>query len=292
MGFIPQVSCRHCGNQYMGILNRCPQCGTRRVKQSGHAAASTTSASSGSAARAQLNINAQWQFIFGCILVVAIIAAVIILVTASLGGGKDVLNVDGQISWSLDADDTMPSSVTVNLTANGRTVDSVDVVADKDGNWVYSFGKLDMYDEDDNEIKYAVAVSPIDGKTVYNSGYDLVIATEVEIIEVPVPVTTPELANPNIHTVIINHLGRDLKDEFSLKAGETIDLDAIAYPVDEPCTIMWRSNNPAVFTVDADGVVTPVGNGWGIVVAYVGEIEHKINVRIWGFEDTTTDPAE
>ena len=125
---------------------------------------------------------------------------------------------------------------------------------------------------------------------VYTSGLDLVIATEAEIIEVPVP-ATPELANPNIHTVIMNHLGRDLKDEFSLKAGETIDLDAIAYPVDEVCTIMWRSSNPAVFTVDADGVVTPVSNGWGIVVAYVGEIEHKINVRVWGFEDTS-EPAE
>ncbi|MBO5973087.1 MAG: Cna B-type domain-containing protein, partial [Clostridia bacterium] len=182
-------------------------------------------------------------------------------------------------------------SVTVSLKANGQAIDSAVVTPDKDGNWVYDFGDMEMYDDNDMQIRYAVEAAPIDGKTIYTSGLDLVIATEAEIIEIEVPAATPALANPNIHTVIINHLGRDLKDEFSLKAGESIDLDAIAYPVDEICTVMWRSSNPAVFTVDADGVVTPVGNGWGIVVAYVGEIEHKINVRVWGFEDTS-EPAE
>lgn len=287
MGFIPQITCRHCGNQYMGIFNRCPHCGTRRVRPSGRAAGSTTAASKGSAANARLNINTQWQFILGCVLVVAVIVAVIILVTASLGGGNRV-DVEGQISWSLDVSDTQPESVTVNLLANGSVVDSAAVTPDKEGNWTYSFKGLELEDDNKNEITYSIKASDIDGKTIYNSGYDLVIATEVEIIEpsVPVPVVSEDPPNPNIHTVIINHLGRDLKDEFSLAADETIDLDAVAYPIDEPCTIKWRSSNEAIFTVDADGVVTPVSNGWGIVVAYVGEIEHKLNVRIWGFEDT------
>lgn len=288
MGFIPQITCRHCGNQYMGIFNRCPHCGTRRVKASGRAAGTTTAASKGSAANARLNINTQWQFIFGCVLVVAVIVAVIILITTSLGGGNRI-DIEGQISWSLDATDSQPQSVTVNLLANGSTVDSATVTADKNGQWTYSFKDLKVEDEDKKAIFYSVEADEMDGKTVYNSGYDLVIATEVKIIEPTQPQTPAEpeeTPNPNIHTVIINHLGRDLKDEFSLAADETIDLDAIAYPIDEPCTIKWRSSNKDIFTVDADGVVTPVSNGWGIVVAYVGEIEHKINVRIWGFEDT------
>ena len=287
MGFIPQITCRHCGNQYMGIFNRCPHCGTRRVKPSGRAPGSTTAATKGSAANARLNVNVQSQFIVGCVLVVAIIVAVIVLVTASLGGGNR-LDIDGQISWSLDATDTQPQSVTVNLLANGSVVDSKDVTADKNGQWVYSFKGLDLEDDNKKEIVYSIKASDIDGKTIYNSGYDLVIATEVEIVTLPstqTPAEPEETPNPNIHAVIINHLGRDLKDEFSLAADETIDLDAVAYPIDEPCTIKWRSSNTDVFTVDADGVVTPVGNGWGIIVAYVGEIEHKINVRIWGFED-------
>ena len=288
MGFIPQITCRHCGEQYMGIFNRCPHCGTRRVKASGRAAGTTTAASKGSAANARLNINTQWQFIFGCVLVVAVIVAVIILITTSLGGGNRI-DIEGQITWSLDATDTQPESVTVKLLANGANVDSATVTADKNGQWLYSFEGLKVEDEDNKAIFYSVETADMEGKTVYNSGYDLVIATKVEVVTPPqtqTPAEPEETPNPNIHTVIINHLGRDLKDEFSLAADETIDLDAVAYPIDEPCTIKWRSSNKDVFTVDADGVVTPVGNGWGIVVAYVGEIEHKINVRIWGFEDT------
>ena len=288
MGFIPQITCRHCGNQYMGILNRCPHCGTRRVKSSGRAAGTTTAASKGSAAAARLNINAQWQFIFGCIIVIAVIIAVIVLITASLGGAGRI-DIEGAISWNLDATDTQPESVKVNLLANGTAIDSATVTADKQGQWNYEFKDLKVEDDDKKAIFYSVEAEEMDGKSVYNSGYDLVIATKVEIITPPqtqTPAVPEETPNPNIHTVIINHLGRDLKDEFSLAADETIDLDAVAYPIDEPCTVKWRSSNTDVFTVDADGVVTPVSNGWGIVVAYVGEIEHKLNVRIWGFEDT------
>ena len=28
MGFIPQITCRHCGKKFSGIYNRCPHCGT------------------------------------------------------------------------------------------------------------------------------------------------------------------------------------------------------------------------------------------------------------------------
>ncbi len=286
MGFIPQITCRHCGNKYMGIFNRCPHCGTRRVRPGGHAATSTTAASKGSAANARLNINTQWQFIFGCVLVIAVIAAVIILVTASLGGGEKI-DIEGQITWSIDATDTMPESVTVNLSANGQTVDTATVTEDKNGEWVYSFEKLDMYDDDDKEIRYAVSAAPIEGKTVYTSGNDLVIATEV-VVELPDPEPSPEPeppVNPNIHTVIINFLGTDLKEEFTLFAGEPLDLDAIAYPVDEVCTVMWKSTDESIFTVDKDGVCTAVSNGWAKVVAYVGEVKHEINVRVVGFED-------
>lgn len=287
MGFIPQVLCRHCGNKFTAIFNRCPHCGTKRARQSGRAAATTTAASRGSAANAKLNINTQWQFIFGCVLVVAVIAAVIILVTASLGGGERV-DIEGTISWNIDSSDTMPESVVVNLTANGTTVESVTVTPNKAGEWEYSFKKLDAYDEDDKEIKYAVGASPIEGKTIYNSGTNLVISTTPKIVE-PDPVDEPEepvdTPNANIHSVIINFLGVDIKEEFSMAYNETIDLDAIAYPVDEECTVMWESSDESIFTVDKDGLCTPVSNGWAKVTAYVGEVKHTVNVRVWGFDD-------
>ena len=286
MGFIPQVLCRHCGNRFASIWNRCPHCGTRRVKQSGRAAATTTAASKGSAANARLNINTQWQFIFGCVLVVAVIAAVIILVTASLGGGEKV-DIEGIISWNLDADDSMPESVTVNLQANGQTVDTVEVTPDKDGNWTYEFKKLDSRDDDKNDIQYSISAKAIDGKTIYTSGSNLVIATTPEVVTVPtVPEPSPTpTPNPKIHAVIINYLGDDLEEEFTLFAGEPLDLDAIAYPIDEPCTIMWKSTDETYFTVDQDGVCTAVSNGWAKVVAYVGDVKHEINVRVVGCDE-------
>ena len=84
MGFIPQITCRHCGNKYSAIHSRCPSCGTRRVKQTAHSAPTTASFQPGTAAAARANSNIRWQFIFGCILIIAVIVAVIILITASL----------------------------------------------------------------------------------------------------------------------------------------------------------------------------------------------------------------
>ena len=112
------------------------------------------------------------------------------------------------------------------------------------------------------------------------------ISTTPKIVEPvepePAPTPTP---NPNIHAVIINHLGRDLESEFSLASDESIDLDAIAYPVDEECVVMWKSTDESIFTVDEEGVCTAVSNGWAKVVAYVGDVKHEINVRVTGCED-------
>ena len=33
MGFIPETTCRRCGQKYSGLRNRCPNCGTLRQNQ-------------------------------------------------------------------------------------------------------------------------------------------------------------------------------------------------------------------------------------------------------------------
>lgn len=90
MGFIPEITCRHCGKKFSAIHNRCPNCGTRRVKQTSRTTPTTASVKPGTAAAARMNANTKWQFIFGCILVAAVILAVIILITSSLGPAKPV----------------------------------------------------------------------------------------------------------------------------------------------------------------------------------------------------------
>ena len=84
MGFIPQITCRHCGKKFSAIHSRCPNCGTRHVKQTSRSTPTTDSVKPGTAASARADSNTRWQFIFGCILVAAVIVAVIVLISASL----------------------------------------------------------------------------------------------------------------------------------------------------------------------------------------------------------------
>lgn len=84
MGLIPQVTCRRCGEKFSGVHRRCPKCGTRRVQNSRRAPGTTPGAVKGTAANKRAGDNRKWQFIFGAILVVAVIVALIVMITVSL----------------------------------------------------------------------------------------------------------------------------------------------------------------------------------------------------------------
>ena len=84
MSFIPRVTCRRCGRQYSGLRGRCPYCGTRRVKQSDRVPATSASTDPSTAAGERAASNARWQLIFGGILLLAVILAVVVLVSISL----------------------------------------------------------------------------------------------------------------------------------------------------------------------------------------------------------------
>ena len=95
MGFIPEITCRRCGNKYSAIHSRCPSCGAPRKQTAARApapgssdvpAGETAPRRTASGKTAPLfNSNTKWQFIFGCVLVVLVIVAVIILISSSLG---------------------------------------------------------------------------------------------------------------------------------------------------------------------------------------------------------------
>ena len=86
MSVIPQVKCRRCGESFSALRSRCPNCGTRRVSQSSRTPAPTPSTVKGTAAYERAETNTRWQMIFGLILVVAVILAVIVMVSTSLNG--------------------------------------------------------------------------------------------------------------------------------------------------------------------------------------------------------------
>lgn len=86
MSMIPEVKCRRCGETFSSMRSRCPNCGTRRVTQSGRTPGTTPGTVRGTASYERAETNTKWQMIFGLILVVAVILAVIVMVTTSLEG--------------------------------------------------------------------------------------------------------------------------------------------------------------------------------------------------------------
>lgn len=84
MSMIPEVKCRRCGETFSSMRSRCPNCGTRRVAQSGRTPGTTPGTVKGTAAYERAETNTKWQMIFGLILVVAVILAVIVMVSTSL----------------------------------------------------------------------------------------------------------------------------------------------------------------------------------------------------------------
>ena len=92
MSLIPEVKCRRCGERFSSLRSRCPNCGTRRVTQSSRTPSATPGTVSGTASYERAAGNTRWQMIFGLILVVAVILAVIVMVSTSLNGTDVTVN--------------------------------------------------------------------------------------------------------------------------------------------------------------------------------------------------------
>lgn len=84
MTIIPEVKCRRCGESFSALRSRCPACGTRRVTQSSRTPDTTPGTVRGTASYERASVNTKWQLIFGLILVVAVILAVIVMVSTGL----------------------------------------------------------------------------------------------------------------------------------------------------------------------------------------------------------------
>jgi len=107
MGFIPEITCRSCGKKFSRLQRRCPYCGAvfaqdgkvpsqqpkKTVPTAG--ASGKTGAKKPSGSMASLfQSNTKWQFLFGCVLILLVIVAVIVLISASLNKGGTVEPVE------------------------------------------------------------------------------------------------------------------------------------------------------------------------------------------------------
>ena len=89
MSVIPKITCRRCGREYSGLRSRCPYCGTGRSKSAERIPLRTSSENAGTPAAEHAAVNTKWQMLFGGILLLAVVAAVIVLITVSLNAEKN-----------------------------------------------------------------------------------------------------------------------------------------------------------------------------------------------------------
>lgn len=97
---------------------------------------------------------------------------------------KTTIDINGIKTWEdqNNANGMRPNTITVNLLANGKVVDSIKV--SKDTNWKYSFKGLDIYDENDKEIKYTITEDSVPGYKTIIKGTNI---TNVYVPEKPKP---------------------------------------------------------------------------------------------------------
>lgn len=93
MSVIPKITCRRCGREYSGLRSRCPYCGTGRSKSAERIPLRTSSENAGTPAAEHAAVNTKWQMLFGGILLLAVVAAVIVLITVSLNASQNTPSV-------------------------------------------------------------------------------------------------------------------------------------------------------------------------------------------------------
>jgi len=109
MDFIPKVECRRCGTEYSSLQSQCPKCGTRKMKQTRRAPGTTSGSVAGTYANDQAQVNARWQMTFAAILVVAVILAMIVLISTSLSTAPGGSNANDQGNAGNQVTDATPT---------------------------------------------------------------------------------------------------------------------------------------------------------------------------------------
>lgn len=86
-----------------------------------------------------------------------------------------VIDISGEKTWSDgdNQDGKRPSSITVNLLADGKEIKEQTVTPDSDGKWKYSFKGLPECDKDGKKIVYTVTEDSVDEYNAEIDGYNI-----------------------------------------------------------------------------------------------------------------------
>lgn len=105
MSIIPKTTCARCHRQYPSTRSSCPYCGEKKPRDLNRSVPVSDSAVRGTQASARAAENLNWQMIFGTIIVVAVLAAVIAIVSVGVNGDMSAseLQLENSVSANGDA---------------------------------------------------------------------------------------------------------------------------------------------------------------------------------------------
>gem|GEM_PF-2159939 len=124
----------------------------------------------------------------------------------------EMVEINGEKTW-LDDGTGRPEYIMVKLMANGEFVKELKVMPDEEGKWLYDFGKMEKYDEEEELIVYTVAEEPVAGyEFMAGEGFDIA-NRRVEITMISGEKTWDDLMNrPSEITVYLHRNGESFKE--------------------------------------------------------------------------------
>lgn len=117
MSVIPQTTCTRCHRKYSALLQSCPYCQTKKPREQKRTVAEADSAVAGTQAHERAAENLNWQMIFGTIIVVAILTAVIAIVSLGVRNDISASGSPGEESAAVSGDGQTGEDVMVATTA-------------------------------------------------------------------------------------------------------------------------------------------------------------------------------
>jgi hypothetical protein len=186
--------------------------------------------------------------------------------------------VSGTKTWidNNDQDGKRPESITINLLANGKVIDSV-VVTEADG-WKFTFTDLDKY-ANGEEIVYTITEDAVDGYTTTIDGFNVTNSY------------TPEEVKVNVNKVWDDDDDFDGKRPGSItinlfadgeKIGSAVVTAADGWKVSFENLPKYKNGKEIVYTITEDAVAEytstiagDAANGYTVTNQYLPEIEEE-----------------
>lgn len=111
MSLIPKTTCGRCHRQYAATRGSCPYCGEKKPREARRTVPEADSAVRGTAASARAAESLNWQMLFGTVLVIAVLAAVIVIVSIGVGNNMaETAEVETQVPGQRVEADNIPSA--------------------------------------------------------------------------------------------------------------------------------------------------------------------------------------